>query len=134
MGVTCATTMTPDRFAAKHKGQLFDKVLVDAPCSNTGVLRRRVDVRWRLSLESILSQTRDQLGILSKASESVKPLGSLVYSTCSLETEENRDLVDRFLAEHRDFALVKDRELSPVEDGVDGAYAALLRRKTLTSP
>ncbi len=128
MGVTCATTMRPDQFAAKHGGHLFDKVLVDAPCSNTGVLRRRVDVRWRLSLQSILSQTDHQLAILSKASESVRPQGSLVYSTCSLEPEENRDLVFRFLAEHPGFALVKDRELSPVEEGVDGAYAALLRR------
>ncbi len=129
LGVRCASVLRSDQFSQKHQGRLFDKVLVDAPCSNTGVMRRRVDVRWRLSPDSIVSQSREQLAILQRAADSVKPRGALVYSTCSLEPEENRVLVDEFLSLRPEFDLVSDRELTPMIDGVDGGYAALLRRR-----
>ncbi len=107
----------------------YDRVLVDAPCSNTGVIRRRVDLRWRLRSEEINRLTRDQLAILHSAAGFPKAGGTLVYSTCSMEPEENSNLVREFLAGHKNFELLRERELSPVADQVDGAYTAVLRRR-----
>jgi 16S rRNA (cytosine967-C5)-methyltransferase len=106
----------------------FDKVLVDAPCSNTGVLRRRVDLRWRITPEEIARLCRTQLELLKQASRAVRPGGVLVYSTCSLEPEENSEVVKQFLAEVSGFALERERMLTPCADGVDGAFVARLRR------
>jgi 16S rRNA (cytosine967-C5)-methyltransferase len=105
----------------------FDKVLVDTPCSNTGVMRRRVDLRWRISpgdLEKLQAQQRQ---LLNRACRQVKPGGLLVYSTCSLEPEENGELIRTFLKEQSGFHLERERELIPFVDGVDGAYVAKLR-------
>lgn len=128
LGVTCAslavTGSTPDVAGAG----LFDRVLIDAPCSNTGVLRRRVEARWRLQ-PAVLEQLRgEQSAILHAGSQRVRPGGCLVYSTCSLEREENRDVVSEFLNTHADFQWEKDAEILPWRDGVDGAFAARLRR------
>jgi 16S rRNA (cytosine967-C5)-methyltransferase len=106
----------------------FDKVLVDAPCSNTGVLRRRVDLRWRITPGEIARLCRTQLDLLKQASRAVRPGGVLVYSTCSLELEENSEVVKNFLAEVSGFALERERMLTPCADGVDGAFVARLRR------
>ncbi|MCP5519363.1 MAG: 16S rRNA (cytosine(967)-C(5))-methyltransferase RsmB [Verrucomicrobiales bacterium] len=108
---------------------LFDRVLVDAPCSNTGVMRRRVDLRWRVRPEEIERLREVQLDLLRRSALAVKPGGVLVYSTCSLEPEENRAVVDAFLAGARGFELEQDRELFPPEARADGAYAARLRRR-----
>lgn len=107
----------------------FDRVLVDAPCSNTGVLRRRVESRWRLDAAELPRLADRQLEILRTAAAWLKEGGTLVYSTCSLEREENRDVVDRFLAGAPEFCLEGDRQLHPVQDGVDGAYSARLKRR-----
>jgi len=104
----------------------FDRVLVDAPCSNTGVLRRRVDLRWRLRPEEIQRLSRAQLQLLELAAPRVAPGGILVYSTCSLEPEENAGVVQAFLNRYRHFRLATARELLPFNDAVDGAYAARL--------
>jgi 16S rRNA (cytosine967-C5)-methyltransferase len=106
----------------------FDRVLVDAPCSNTGVMRRRVGLRWRIRAEEIQRLRAIQLDLLRKAAEYLKPGGVMVYSTCSLEPEENQRVVEGFLQEKRDFKLEKERELLPFRDGVDGVYVARLRR------
>lgn len=106
----------------------FDRVLVDAPCSNTGVMRRRVDLRWRICPEEIQRLCAAQLVLLSQAAVRLKPGGILVYSTCSLESEENREVVQQFLSEQRGFTLEHERELLPFVDGVDGAYVAKIRR------
>ena len=106
----------------------FDRVLLDAPCSNTGVMRRRVDLRWRIRPEEIERLRGTQLGLLHQAAARLKPGGILVYSTCSLEPEENREVVQQFLSEHRGFKLDRERELLPFVDGVDGAYVARIRR------
>ena len=128
LGVTCAaTSLAPDHVIPKP-AKRFDRILVDAPCSNTGVLRRRVDLRWRLRPEELVRLANEQLEILRRAAPRLSANGTLIYSTCSLEPEENRDLVNRFLAEHPDFTLESERELSPLTDGVDGAYIARLRR------
>jgi 16S rRNA (cytosine967-C5)-methyltransferase len=104
----------------------FDRILVDAPCSNTGVLRRRVDLRWWIRPEEISRLQQTQLDLLNLASTKLKPGGVLVYSTCSLEPEENQCVVNEFLASHRNFKLDFERELLPFADKVDGAYLARL--------
>ena len=101
---------------------------MDAPCSNTGVMRRRVDLRWRIQPEEIERLRAAQLDLLKQAAPRVKPGGVLVYSTCSLEPEENQEVVNQFLIEHADFKLEYERELLPFADNVDGAYVARLKR------
>jgi 16S rRNA (cytosine967-C5)-methyltransferase len=102
----------------------FDKVLVDAPCSNTGVFRRRPDARWNWSEEKMLSLVELQSSILEKVAPLVSPGGILVYSTCSNEVEENLFQVKSFLAKHKEFSLSSERESLPFQTNQDGAYAA----------
>ena len=106
----------------------FDRVLVDAPCSNTGVLRRRVELRWRLQPGELLRLPELQLEILRATGPRVRPGGILVYSTCSLEPEENAAVLKTWLATQNDFSLEDERELWPWRDGTDGAFVAKLRR------
>ncbi|MBO4709889.1 MAG: hypothetical protein J5727_08960 [Kiritimatiellae bacterium] len=108
--------------------KLFHKVLVDAPCSNTGVLRRRPDARWNWSEEKLAALVKLQADILDACALRVAPGGALVYSTCSNEPEENEAQVAAFLARHPDFSLEESRESIPFESGTDGAFAARLRR------
>lgn len=114
--------------------QLFDRVLVDAPCSNTGVLRRRVDLRWRLSPDDLPKLQKTQISLLNRAARFVRPAGTLVYSTCSLEPEENSDVVKRFMAQAPGFELMAERQLLPFNEGVDGAYVARLTRSADNKP
>ena len=107
----------------------FPKVLVDAPCSNTGVLRRRPDARWNWSVEKLEALVKLQAEILDQAAKLVAPGGTLVYSTCSNEPEENDEQVKAFVARHPDFTLETTRESIPFESGLDGAFAARLIRK-----
>jgi 16S rRNA (cytosine967-C5)-methyltransferase len=106
----------------------FDRVLVDAPCSNTGVIRRRLDLRWRVRPEEIARLSKTQLELLEQSAPVLRPGGTLAYSTCSLEPEENRGVVDTFLAAHADFRLIEDRELFPPDAKADGAYVAILQK------
>ena len=106
----------------------FDAVLLDVPCSNSGVLQRRVDARWRLSAGEITRLATLQLQILEQASAAVRPGGRLVYSTCSIDREEDRAVVDAFLATHKDFTFVEEYLALPHREQADGAYAALLCR------
>ena len=108
--------------------KLFNKVLVDAPCSNTGVLRRRPDARWNWNEEKLAALVKLQAEILDACAPRVAPGGTLVYSTCSNEPEENEAQVTAFLARHPDFSLEESRESIPFESGTDGAFAARLRR------
>ena len=108
--------------------QTFRKVLVDAPCSNTGVLRRRPDARWSWSEEKMMALVRLQAEILDVAAARVAPGGRLVYSTCSNEPEENQEQVAAFLARHPDFTRVDEKESIPFDSGCDGAFAAALVR------
>lgn len=106
----------------------FDKVLVDAPCSNTGVLRRRPDARWNWNLEKLSALIKLQSEILDAAALRVRSGGRLVYSTCSNEPEENSMQIEAFLSRHADFRLVASKESIPFETGFDGAFAAALER------
>ena len=107
---------------------LFHKVLVDAPCSNTGVLRRRPDARWGWSAEKMASLVALQAEILDACAARVGPGGALVYSTCSNEPEENTGQVEAFTARHPEFTLGESRESVPHVSGTDGAFAARLVR------
>lgn len=121
-----------------------DRVLVDAPCSGLGTLRRNPDLKWRQGEESIAELTAKQTAILDAAATLVRPGGRLVYATCSLLTAENEAIVDSFLARHPDFALlpvstVLERQgvafagdmlrLLPHRHDTDGFFAAVLERK-----
>jgi len=126
LGVTCVELVSPSTFNLQPS--TFDRILVDAPCSNTGVLRRRVDLRWRIQPEEIQRLRTVQLELLNQAAPSLKPGGVLVYSTCSLEPEENTQVVSQFLAAQAGFRLERERELRPFTEGVDGAFTARLIR------
>lgn len=131
LGATVAEVVQQD--AMKGGGALqpatFDRILLDAPCTNTGVLRRRVDVRWRLTEEDFLRLPVQQGAMLRKAAEFLKPGGTLVYSTCSLEREENEAVVEQALLSVPGLRLVESRQTLPFRDRVDGAFAAKLMKE-----
>jgi len=127
LGVTCVESVLPPTLNAQPS-TVFDRILVDAPCSNTGVMRRRVDLRWRIEPDEINRLCGTQRELLAGAARTLKSGGVLVYSTCSLEPEENQDIIRQFLDHHPDFKLDDERSLLPFVDGVDGAYVARLRR------
>ncbi len=122
----------------------IDRVLVDAPCSGLGTLRRNPDLKFRQSPQSVSELTQKQAAILVSAGKLLKPGGRLVYATCSLLQEENRAIVDAFLAAHPQFALRHAGEifaqqkipfevgecmqLLPQVHGTDGFFAAVLER------
>jgi 16S rRNA (cytosine967-C5)-methyltransferase len=128
----------------------IDRVLVDAPCSGMGTLRRNPDVKWRQQPEGIVEMTEKQASILDGASRLVKFGGRLVYATCSLLNEENDAIVEQFLATHPDFALVPMHQvlaeqriplemgdylkMLPHKHGTDGFFAAVLERKAAAKP
>jgi len=114
--------------AAALGANSFDKILLDAPCTNTGVMRRRVDVRWRLRPDNFARMQRLQLAILRELVPLLKPGGSLVYSTCSLEEEENEQVIEAFLREKRDLCLTKSEKRLPFRDNIDGAFVARFER------
>ena len=122
----------------------IDRVLVDAPCSGLGTLRRNPDLKFRQSPQSIAELTQKQAAILAAASKLLKPGGRLVYATCSPLPQENRAIVDAFLAAHPDFTLQPANEilaqqlialdtgdclqLLPQLHGTDGFFAAVMER------
>jgi 16S rRNA (cytosine967-C5)-methyltransferase len=125
----------------------IDRVLVDAPCSGLGTLRRNPDVKWRQTPESLVELNAKQTSILAGAARLVKPGGRLVYATCSLLDEENDAIVEQFLTQHQDFELVPMNEvlaeqkieldmqgylkMLPHKHHTDGFFAAVLTRKKL---
>jgi 16S rRNA (cytosine967-C5)-methyltransferase len=125
LGISCVATILSSTFSLQPA--TFNRILVDAPCSNTGVMRRRVDLRWRISPVEISRLQRTQLELLKLAATKLKPGGVLVYSTCSLEPEENSEVVAEFLREHQNFKLETERQLLPFANNVDGAFVARLK-------
>ncbi|MEQ1852094.1 MAG: 16S rRNA (cytosine(967)-C(5))-methyltransferase RsmB [Chthoniobacteraceae bacterium] len=126
LGVRNTTALVLDTMKESPELQprSFDRILVDAPCSNTGVIRRRVDVRWRLSEEDFLRMPAQQLALLRRCAGLLKPGGTLVYSTCSLEPEENELVADEAARTIPGLRLHTTRHIRPWLDGVDGAYCA----------
>lgn len=123
-----ATAVDPETLARGDPSSppLFDAILLDVPCSNTGVIRRRPDARWAFTERRLGRLLQVQAALLDRAARLLRPGGRIVYSTCSLERGENRDAVQAFLARTPGFALVTERLLFPPETATDGAYAALL--------
>ena len=107
----------------------FDRVLIDAPCSGTGTLRRNPEIRWRLSENDIGAFAENQKRFLANAGEVVKPGGRLVYSTCSVEREENDEVIEAFLARDDRFKLLTTQRTWPHREGSDGFFIATFGRK-----
>ena len=128
LGVTIASPQLNTSPSEVADQASHERILVDAPCSNTGVMRRRVELRWRLKLAEIhrLQKTQEQL--LERAAKKLKPGGNLVYSTCSLDPDENQKVIKRFLSESPNYECTFERTLTPWNENVDGAYVATLRR------
>ncbi len=107
-----------------------DKILIDAPCSGIGVLKRNPDSKWKLQPEFLLKIKDTQIEILDSYSRMVKPGGQMVYATCSILPSENEFQVKEFLNREagKDFKFVKEEKVSPSENGFDGFYMALLQK------
>ncbi|MDH3327626.1 MAG: hypothetical protein OEM01_00140, partial [Desulfobulbaceae bacterium] len=132
-----------DAFIESAPG-LFKGVLIDAPCSGTGVIRRHPDIRWNRRQEDLLSYQQQQLELLEQGASLVEPEGILVYATCSIEPEENAGVVDFFLRKHGDFTVSDCSHNLPESaaalvtpsgffaptpaDGMDGFFGARLVR------
>jgi 16S rRNA (cytosine967-C5)-methyltransferase len=108
-----------------------DRVLIDAPCSGLGVLKRNPDSKWKLQPEFIENIKKIQAEVLENYSKIVKPGGKLVYATCSVLPSENQEQIKRFLSTEigKEFNFVKDQKVLASESGFDGFYMALLERK-----
>jgi len=128
-GVHNVTTKPIDssKVMKKMKGTA-DRVLIDAPCSGIGVLRRNPDSKWKLQPEFVENIKKTQAEILESYSALVKDGGKLVYATCSVLPSENEDQVKLFLKNHPEFKFIKDNKVSVHKSGFDGFYMALLER------
>ena len=118
-----------DTIASIKKLAPFDRILLDVPCSNTGVLRRRPDARWRFNRQRLRKLTTLQTRILNSCSRLLAPGGIMVYSTCSLEPDENEKIVERWTARHPDFRIDAMQNSIPPDSGMDGAFCARITRK-----
>jgi 16S rRNA (cytosine967-C5)-methyltransferase len=133
LGVSIATVCQHDWLQPRIPKKIeeagpFDRILVDVPCTNTGVMRRRVDVRWRLQPHSLAVMRQQQLEILRRVSGLLRPGGMLVYSTCSLEPEENEEAVQQLLLEFSNWRMLEQKVSRPFVDKLDGAFVARLIR------
>ncbi len=105
-----------------------DRLLIDAPCSGLGVISRNPDSKWKLSLEFIENIRQEQEKILNDYSKIVKPGGAMVYATCSILPSENQEQVEKFLKNHPEFKLVREKQILPSQSGFDGFYMAYLEK------
>ena len=117
---------------AREIGEKFfnqaDKVLIDAPCSGLGVIRRKADLRWKKTFEEISELPKLQSEILASAAKAVKVGGTLIYSTCTIIRRENEDIVENFLKNNKNFKIVEIKKFLPHVDGTDGFFIAKLVR------
>jgi len=149
-GVRNVQVRAPEPGALDDLAGKIDRVLIDAPCTGTGTWRRRPDTKWKLSSEQIATRLGEQAALLDEGAGYVKAGGHLVYVTCSLLAEENRNQIERFLAEHADFKAVPGEglwneafgeavgtpyfgpeggvTLTPHRTGTDGFYVCVMRR------
>ena len=109
---------------------LFDRIVLDVPCSNTGVLRRRVDLRWRLEPKVFAEMADLQFKLATNVLKQLRPGGRAVYSTCSIEPEENEHLVDCLLEKDPSLERLEVVRSTPQVDGYDGAFSTLLVKRT----
>jgi 16S rRNA (cytosine967-C5)-methyltransferase len=109
-----------------YHGEIADRLLVDAPCTGLGVLSKKPDIKWKREPEDIAGLTALQLQLLENAALLVKPGGVIVYSTCTIEPEENSGLVRRFLTLHPSFVVDDPRKFVPAELTSDEGYVSTL--------
>jgi 16S rRNA (cytosine967-C5)-methyltransferase len=146
-GARCVRVLQVDSRGAVPLRSHVDRVLVDAPCSGLGTIRRDPDIRWRRRPDDLAALAGDQVRLLDRAAVVVRPGGRMVYATCSSEPEENEDVVDRFLAAHPEFELIDLRAESlpdplgqlidergmfrtlPFRDRLEAFFGAALRRR-----
>ncbi len=140
LGLTCVKTVESD--ALEFESPPFDRVLADVPCSGTGTLSKKPDIKWKKDVFDLRKMTEAQFKLIHKASTLVKPGGVLVYSTCSIEPEENFEIVKRFLETHPNFKFESAKgkfnddvidengciQTLPHKHQMDGAFAAKLIR------
>lgn len=105
-----------------------DRLLIDAPCSGLGVLSRNPDSKWKLSLDFIENIQKEQEKILNDYCKMVKPGGAMVYATCSILPSENQNQVAKFLKNHPEFKLIREKQILPSQSGFDGFYMAYLEK------
>jgi ribosomal RNA small subunit methyltransferase B len=117
-----------DNKVIKRLHNTADRLLIDAPCSGLGVLKRNPDSKWKIDEDFINRIKTEQENILQNYSKILKKGGKMVYATCSILPSENGEQVRKFLAENTEFALVKEENIMP-SDGYDGFYMALIERK-----
>ena len=130
LGLKSVTVVAYAELEHKAPGP-FDAVLLDVPCSNSGVLARRIEVRFRITAASVEKLAQTQRALLEKAASLLKPAGKICYSTCSIQRAENSDLVGAFLEAHPHFKLVCEELILPSAAAFDrdGAYAAVLEKR-----
>jgi 16S rRNA (cytosine967-C5)-methyltransferase len=140
LGLTCVTTIESD--ALEFESKPFDRVLADVPCSGSGTLSKKPDIKWKKDIFDLRKMSEIQLKLIAKASTLVKPGGVLVYSTCSIEPEENIGVVKKFVESHPNFRLESAKgkfedtlvdengciQTLPQKHQMDGAFAAKLIR------
>ena len=125
LGAKIIRTQLVDEEGYRLPSGPFDAILVDVPCSNTGVLGKRPEARWRITPDGIDSLTSIQANLLGRALERLAPKGRLVYSTCSIEPGENQEIVRKVMPHFPNVRLAEEQQFLPGQPG-DGAYQALL--------
>ena len=126
----CQGNLTESPCLALQEFGLFDRILLDAPCSNSGVLRRRPDARWRWTTKRMKKMADTQAVMLENALSLLAPGGRLVYATCSLEPEENRRQITALRKKHPELACIAVEECIPTRTHTDGAFACALERQS----
>ena len=130
LGIRCIEPLCLDATRSFETfGQVFDRILVDAPCSGLGVMKRKPDIRFSSSPDKIDEIVSLQHDILASAAMCLKEEGILVYSTCTLNKKENERQVQRFLKEHEDFELIEEKTIFPFDMEGDGFYHARIIRR-----
>jgi len=140
LGIFNVTVKTMDalKINPKERGKPFDRILVDAPCTGLGVLRRNPDARWSRTQKDISRLAAIQKKILNNIADLVKPGGIIVYAVCSCEPEENEQVIDHFLKTRKDFFPVSNTHPLADQDGIfrtyphtlgmDGFFSATMKR------
>ena len=116
------------KLTERYEASSFDRILVDAPCSGLGVIRRKPEIKYKEYTNDMELLPKKQLAILSASSSYVKPGGTLVYSTCTINPRENEQVVETFLKRNRSFKMEEKTLLMPSTDKTDGFFICVMTR------